>query len=437
MDGHWQEAYDGIWFLDLPQARAWEKDINRAEEYRQEPGEGWNFRQLFVDGKRAIRARYPNADQENPFLYASGGSLSHIELAPGQVREAWGSEEDAQINIVSNWRFFNQRNDVSEVDVPNSTISIGPRERHGEVIEGNWFWIEGVKSELDQSGEWYLDTRKGRLYFKPEEGQDPNNQEFIAPYLNRILFLKGDVENGTHVKYVNFKGLEFRHATYTLGHIEARVHTDGAVVFENASNCRIDNCHFENIGGYALWLHLDCKQNYFHQNTVLYPGGGGVLLTGSRLSYMDDSKVYTPGKAAEKVAPILNHIAGNYIGHNHFEDLSRNGIFVFCNQGGNVVEYNHIHDAMQTTIDGAAIHFATMNHLNAPNFILNNWSPQPLCCRLQRPGDAMQSPPGIEYHKLLMQRHPPLPNWDTGQSGSWSKPIPRIAQASEEQFQPV
>jgi hypothetical protein len=28
---------------------------------------------------------------------------------------------------------------------------------------------------------------------------------------------------------------------------------------------------------------------------------------------------------------------------------------------------------MQTTIDGGCIHFATMNRLNAPNFILNNW----------------------------------------------------------------
>jgi len=64
---------------------------------------------------------------------------------------------------------------------------------------------------------------------------------------------------------------------------------------------------------------------------------------------------------------------GNYIAHNHFQDLSRNGIFAFRNQGGNVVEYNHIHDAMQTTIDGACIHFASMNHLNAPNYILNNY----------------------------------------------------------------
>ena len=64
---------------------------------------------------------------------------------------------------------------------------------------------------------------------------------------------------------------------------------------------------------------------------------------------------------------------GNYIAHNHFNDLSRNGVFAFRNQGGNVVEYNHIHNALQTTVDAGCIHFATMNHLNAPNYILNNW----------------------------------------------------------------
>jgi hypothetical protein len=118
---------------------------------------------------------------------------------------------------------------------------------------------------------------------------------------------------------------------------------------------------------------------------------------------MDDSKIYTPGEAAAKVAPILNEITrntvehcgkiryygggvhldsrpfnmsmapGNYIAHNLFNKLSRNGIFAFRNQGGNVVEYNHIHNVMLTTVDAGCIHFATMNTLNAPNFILNNW----------------------------------------------------------------
>ncbi len=274
---------------------------------------------------------------------------------------------------------------------------------------------------MDQPGEWYLDTKKGRLYYMPESGQNPNNQKIIAPYLNRMVYLKGNVENGTHVEYVNFKGLEFRNTTFTLGHIEARVHTDGALLLENALNCKIEECHFENIGGYALWLHLDCKNNVFHRNTVLNSGGGGVLLTGSRLSYMDDSKIYTPGEEAAKVAPYLTEITnntvkhcgrlryygggvhidsrpasmtmlpGNYIAHNHFEDLSRNGVFAFRNQGGNVIEFNEIHNAMQTTIDGGCVHLATMTRFNAPNYILNNY-----CYDIW---GYNQTPSGVPYRK--------------------------------------
>ena len=402
--GKWSRDSDGkTWYVDVPEAKGWVRDVNSPETYQKRPRGPWNFRQLFVEEQRATRARYPNAGEDNPFLYAIDGSMEHVELGEGKVKPYWGNAPDAQINMVPNWRFFNQWNDVTGVDVVKSTIYIGPRERHAKVIDGNWFWIEGVRSELDVPGEWYLDTKAGRLYYMPEAGQNPNEQKFVAPYLNRIVYLKGDVEKGTHVEYVNFDDIEFRHTTFTLGQIEARVHTDGAVKFNNAQNCIVRNCFFENIGGYALWLHLDSKNNEFYRNTVLNSGGGGVLLTGSRLSYMDDSKIYTPGEAAAQVAPYLTSIThntvkhcgkiryygggvhidsrpasmammpGNHIAHNHFQDLSRNGIFSFRNQGGNVVEFNEIHDCMQTTIDGAAIHFASMNRFNAPNFILNNY----------------------------------------------------------------
>ncbi|MCP4645441.1 MAG: hypothetical protein GY851_33665 [bacterium] len=401
--GVWQTDDGKTWHVDVPEAQGWARNPDIPESYSPSPTGPWNFRQLFVDGQRAIRARFPNVDAENPFLYASGGSMAHVDLPKGHVRPGWTDEPDAQINIVANWRFFNQWNDVVRVDADESVLYLGVRERHGKIIKGNWFWIEGVRSELDQPGEWYLDPREGRLYYVPDEGQDPNKMEFIAPYLNRVVHLKGDVERGTQVEHVQFKGLDFRHTTFTLGHIEARVHTDAAVMLENASNCRVEECRFEAIGGYALWLHLDSRRNVFHANTVQDSGGGGVLMTGSRLSYMDDTKVYTPGEAAAKVAPILNEVTyntvshcgklryygggvhmdsrpasmammpGNYIAHNHFQDLSRNGIFAFRNQGGNVVEYNHIHDCMQTTIDGACIHFATMTRLNAANYILSNF----------------------------------------------------------------
>lgn len=365
----------------------------------------WNFRQLFIDGRRVPRARFPNADAANPFLYAKGGGMDHVLIDRDLVKPYWSKNRDVQINLVPHWKFFNQWNTVTRVDADAKVgiIEFADSERHGKVIKGNWFWIEGVREEMDQAWEWHLDPATGKLEVMVPDQVVLNDKPVVAPRLNRLVTLKGDVNAGTHVQHVHIEGIEFRHTTFSLGHIEARVHTDAAVMFENARHCSVRRCHFENIGGYALWLHLDSQRNVFDRNTVRHSGGGGVLMTGARLSYMDDSKLYTPGEAAAQVAPILNEVTrnvvehcgkiryygggvhldsrpfsmamapGNLIAHNHFNDLSRNGVFAFRNQGGNVVEYNHIHNAMQTTIDGAAIHFATMNHLNAPNFILNNW----------------------------------------------------------------
>jgi hypothetical protein len=391
----WTKGERGIWHTDLT-------GIGLAADQ-------WNFRQLFVNGSRAVRARFPNVTETNPFLYAIGavgnpkGAFDHLVITPSLIKPGWGTAADAQINVVPQSRFFNQWNTVTAVDPKSGRIDIADSERHRLIDNGSWFWIEGVQEELDQPGEWFLDPKSGRLFYMPPAGIDPNTQNIIAPFLNRLVNVKGDVNSGTHVSHVKFDGLKFRHTSNTLGHIEARVHTDTAIMFENTNDCLVRNCDFENIGGYALWLHLDSQRNHFDRNTVRYSGGGGVLLTGSRLGYMDDSKIYTSGEAAAKVAPILNRItnntvehcgkiryygggvhldsrpfsmtmsAGNYIAHNLFNDLSRNGVFAFRNQGGNVVEYNHIHNAMQTTIDGGCIHFATMNTLNAKNHILNNW----------------------------------------------------------------
>jgi hypothetical protein len=403
LQGNWNMGKDSVWYLKIPNTKGWKRDVFKAEAYQKRPTGPWNFRQLFVSEKRAIRARFPNSSEQNPFLYVDTTIRSTIRILPKLVSKSWGNEDDAQINIVPRWRFFNQWNDLIGVDNINGSLELGPREQHFEIDRGSWFWVEGIKSELDSEGEWYLDHSEGVLYYKPFNNENPNSQSIIAPFLNRIFYLKGDVNNNTYVKHIQFEGFEFRHTTYSLGQIEARVHTDGVIVMENAQFCSVSKCKFDNIGGYALWMHLDSRNNIFDSNHVNNSGAGGVLMTGSRLSYMDDTKIYTKGDKAAKYFPILNQITrnlvencgkiryygggvhidsrpatmamepGNYIAHNHFRNLSRNGIFIFRNQGGNVVEYNEIHDCMQTTIDGAAIHFATMNRLAAPNFILNNY----------------------------------------------------------------
>lgn len=65
----WDKGDDGVWHVDL-------KGIGP---------DGWNFRQLIVDGKSATRARFPNGDAPNPFLYATGGDMDHLIIEPALV----------------------------------------------------------------------------------------------------------------------------------------------------------------------------------------------------------------------------------------------------------------------------------------------------------------------------------------------------------------
>jgi hypothetical protein len=94
--GTWTRGDDGLWYVDVSSLVA-----------------DWNFRQVFVQGRRATRARFPNVDTPNPFLYATGGGVDHAVIDPTLVKAGWGTASDAQINIVSVSR-------ISGFDIPRS-----------------------------------------------------------------------------------------------------------------------------------------------------------------------------------------------------------------------------------------------------------------------------------------------------------------------------
>jgi parallel beta-helix repeat protein len=110
----------------------------------------------------------------------------------------------------------------------------------------------------------------------------------------------------------------------------------------------------------------------------------------------------TPGEAAARCAPIRNTITrnhihhcgairkyvsgvhldsrpeslakspGNAVSHNLIHDMPRLGIFAFRHQGGNVFEYNHIHNVMLESDDGGGIHICTGNMAVAQSVLRNN-----------------------------------------------------------------
>ncbi len=358
-------------------------------------GSGASFRTLFVDGKRATWARYPNEG----FLHAvDGKGKTVIVLPPGTAKRAWSEDPAAKVNIVAEKGWYNEIVNIKAIGDAGDTIELSGRELVGRILPDNRFFIEGVRSELDAEGEWYLDRQAAKLYYLSAGA--PAERRFEAAVVDRLVDVRGTVAQP--VRHLAFRGLEFFGSDFTFDHVAVRTNQDAAIHLVNARNVEIADCRIVAAGGYAVWLHLDSRDNVIRRNEVVDGGAGGVLVTGARFSYLSDADLYDPAPEVQQVAPIGNVIAenhihhgglvreycsgihldsrplalsrerGTYVGFNHIHDMPRNGVFIFRNQGGNIIEANHIHDVLKRTNDGGAIHLASMNPLSAPMHIVDN-----------------------------------------------------------------
>jgi len=353
------------------------------------------FRTLFVEGKRATWARFPNQG----FLHATGGQgKTIVELAPGTAKPSWAKDPSATVNIVAERGWYNEIVRIASVGPSGERIELVGRETQGTILAGNRFYVEGIRDELDREGEWYLDRSAGKLFYYSTSS--PQRLRFEAAVVDRLIDVRGRVSQP--VRNLAFRGLGFFGSDFTVDHVAVRTNQDAAIHLVNAHTVEITDGRFASVGGYAVWLHLDSRDNVIRGNEIVDGGAGGVLLTAARFSYQSDKDIFDASPDVQELAPIGNVIAenhihhggvvraycsgvhldsrplarsqaqGNYVGFNHIHDMPRNGIFAFRNQGGNVFEANHIHDVIQRTNDGGAIHLASMNPLCAPTHMVDN-----------------------------------------------------------------
>ena len=129
----------------------------------------WNFRQLFVNGKRQIRSRLPNKGyykiekpvDESSFMFKEG----HIK--------PWKNLTDVEIVVYHSWN--ESRVLISEIDEQERIVKFsGPIGRRlGAYGTGrNRYHVENVLEGLKQPGEWYLDRHTGNLYYWPVDDLD-------------------------------------------------------------------------------------------------------------------------------------------------------------------------------------------------------------------------------------------------------------------------
>src|SRR5690606_14261332 len=126
-----------IWSVEIPEVR-----------------EGkWHFRQLFVNGKRAIRARTPNDGHYRIQGPSPQDKPVKLRFRPGDIKKEWAATGDIEVVALLAWADI--RMQIRAVDEVNheATLSGDPRPSNKEANAR--YWLENAAEFLDSPGEWY------------------------------------------------------------------------------------------------------------------------------------------------------------------------------------------------------------------------------------------------------------------------------------------
>lgn len=390
LDFQWKPFRDGIWMCELP-------EMQKGKLH---------FTQLFVNGKRQIRARYPNYDGSDPkhfsgYLQAAGkiGDDVHdpcpgrdddmtfsgktprgILFAPDTfTRNHWARPEEAVIHIYQAHYWGNLQWQVKAMDWKNGRIWFG---KGGQQMGAKWshapniinqhsrFFIENVFEELDAPGEWYLDKEAGILYYLPEEGVEMGQAQIEIPVLQQIVRFAGSQEHPVH--HITLDGFRFTHSASTFlenysvpSLSDWSIHRGGAVFMEGSRDCHITNCFFDAMGGNAVFMNLYNRGNTVSGCTFVETGDSAICFAGSQELTSGTQRSFPYECRAENnlihdCGVFGKQIAGVYIsrakritaGHNEIYNMPRAGICIGDGTwGGHVIEYNHIHHTCRETVD--------------------------------------------------------------------------------------
>ena len=355
-------------------------------------GGRWKFRQLFFNSERQVRARWPNRDENDP-LYG-GWAFIEETLNPSTFRyecdtspKKWAKPEQAELSIFPWYCWLNDLLPIAEVDPSDRTIRIGGSLYMSFMafLPGNRFIIENVLEELDQPGEWCLDSETGVLYFWPPDGSVEEG-EVVVPVTDCLIELRGTDQEP--IRHINISGLTF---TQTLSPFPEQLHPTNfhspclrgeAIRLENAEDCRIERNVFRVVGGDGVRFHGDNSRNKVLHNEISYSGGAGISLSsnseGNTTTWTDKDVLIQQSKGCPKLVRNVishNHIhhcgilkkncggvqlfginsIDNIISHNHIHHTSDKGMVMQDGFGRFIVEYNHLHDIALEIADTGGI----------------------------------------------------------------------------------
>ena len=304
-----------------------------------------SFKTLY-DGEGML----PRAKSEG-FIPLKGGSRTEIHFPEGKLKN-WPNISDVEIIVRPHHAWISNILPLKSVDeqagMARTSIqaTYAMNALHFLKTTENC-WVENVPDELNEPGEWALNTQEGKLYLWPR-----NQTPVLAPQLLELIRVEGNVDmegpNDIPVRNLVFRGLTFMHGDrYTLAEDDAGLQHDwdmldkgnALVRLRGTENITIEHCHLTHSGSGAIRVDLHGMENTISGNHIEQMGGAGIVLCG-----------YGPGT---KDVNRKNLVYNNRIHHIGKIYIHSPGIFLW-QSGENRVANNLIHHTLDCGICGAA-----------------------------------------------------------------------------------
>lgn len=358
---------------------------------------GMDIDQLYVAGLRQPMARFPNAQPGKQRNVYDTWVLDHQaqpnpEMDPLQPERIalWKNPEGGYVHAMHTALWGDMHWEIK-----------GKNEDGTLQLEGGWQnnrpsgmhplyrFVENIKEELDVPGEWYYDRSESKLYYMPLPEIDLDEAKVEIVRLKHLIEFNGTKENP--VRGIHMQGLTFKHTARTfMENKEQLLRSDwtmyrgGAIVFNGAEECSVENCEFDHLGGNTIFVnnynrYLTVRGCYIHHsgaNGIVFVGDPDMVrsplfrygnqnyetmdMTPGPLGdnypqdcWVDDCLITMTGRDEKQTAPVQISMSQRIrVSHCSIYDVPRAGINI--NEGtfgGHIIEFCDVFNTVLETGD--------------------------------------------------------------------------------------
>ena len=205
------------------QGKVWVADVPAFN------GRPLDFRQLWVNGKKAVRARdvedfekmnrICSVDEKNEILYVPAVSIRRLIDNKGNLKAKYAEMVLHQMWCVANLR-------IRSVEVQGDSAAIRFHQPESRIqFEHPWprpmvttdghnsaFYLTNARELQDVPGEWYHDIDARKVYYYLREGEKMQEAEVIVPAVETLVRVEGTLDRP--VCHIRFEKITFSYTTW-------------------------------------------------------------------------------------------------------------------------------------------------------------------------------------------------------------------------------